>query len=123
MTDSAFAAFLRADSMAAKAPLLRATVSEWKRADPSAALGRALAYLPPGTPIRARIYLLIKPRSNSFVFETRTNPAIMLFVDPAVSRNKLENTMAHELHHLGYARACPDEATPDPPTPTVTAPG
>lgn len=121
MTDSAFAAFLQADSMAARAPLLRATVSDWKRADLSASLGRALAYLPRGTAIRARIYLLIKPKSNSFVFETTTNPAIMLFVDPAVPRNKLENTMAHELHHLGYARACPEEPAGDHPSPAARA--
>jgi hypothetical protein len=32
--------------------------------------------------------------------------AIFLYLDPAVSRAKLENTVAHELHHIGYASAC-----------------
>lgn len=60
---------------------------------------------------------MIKPRPNSFVFDLRTDPAaIFLFLDPEVSRGKLENTLAHELHHVGYATAChepPDAALPE----------
>ncbi len=35
-------------------------------------------------------------------------------MDPEVSRPKLENTLAHELHHIGYAAACagPDSTLP-----------
>ena len=75
---------------------------------------KALAYLPPGTRIRAKVYLLVKPRSNSFVFEAATDPAIMLYLDPTRTRAQLENTVAHELHHIGYAAGC--ASTPDAPT-------
>jgi hypothetical protein len=105
-SDSAFRAFLHADTLVARGPALEGAVAEWKRADLSAAEGRALAYLPPGTAIRATLYPVIKPRGNSFVFDTEGDPAIFLYVDPAVSRAKLENTVAHELHHIGLAAAC-----------------
>ena len=104
--DSVFVAFLHADSTVNRADALARTVEAWKKADLTAAGARALAYLPPGARIRAKVYLTIKPWTNSFVFETTTNPAIFLYVDPAVSRAKLENTVAHELHHIGYATAC-----------------
>jgi len=37
------------------------------------------------------------------VFESQTNPAIFLYLDPQESAAKFENTVAHELHHIGYA--------------------
>jgi hypothetical protein len=39
-----------------------------------------------------------------------------MYLDPNVSRAKLENTLAHELHHIGYASSCvdpPREGTPE----------
>lgn len=108
-SDSVFVAFLHADSTRARAEALRRTVAAWKRADLTGAGRRALAYLPAGATIRARVYLTIKPWTNSFVFETTTDPAIFLYVDPKVSAAKLENTVAHELHHIGYAGACAAE--------------
>ncbi|HET9251966.1 MAG TPA: DUF5700 domain-containing putative Zn-dependent protease, partial [Candidatus Eisenbacteria bacterium] len=105
-SDSTFAAFLHADSTRARTEALRRTVTAWKQADLASAGRRALAYLPAGVVIRARVYLTIKPWTNSFVFETKTDPAIFLYVDPKVSAAKFENTVAHELHHIGYAGAC-----------------
>lgn len=107
-TDSTFDAFLREDSMAARAPALRATLRRWTAVDFTGLGTRVLEWLPPGTRIRARIYPLVKPRTNSFVFETRTDPAIMLFLDPAVSPEKFANTASHELHHIGLSAACTD---------------
>jgi len=105
-TDSAFAAFVRADSTRARAAAYARTLETWSAADLAGAGRRALAYLPPRSIIRAKVYLLIKPRTNSFVFDTETDPAILLYLDPAVTPAKLENTVAHELHHIGYAAAC-----------------
>ena len=108
LTESAFRAYLADPVTMARAAELAVTVARWKLGNLSAALGRAREYLPAGTPIRATVYFLIKPAPNSFVFEPATNPAIMLFVDSAVTPAKLENTVAHELHHIGYATACRD---------------
>ena len=49
------------------------------------------------------MFPVIKPGVNSFVYETRTDPAIFLYLDPDVPGPKFENTVAHELHHIGYA--------------------
>ena len=111
--DSSFRAFLVSDSLLRRAPALLRALLHWKAARYDEATRRALAYLPAGTPIRARVYLLIKPRTNSFVFEQTTDPAIMLYLDPTRTRAQLENTVAHELHHIGYAAAC--HSTPDAP--------
>ena len=64
---------------------------------------RILRYLPPSAVIRAKVYPVIKPGKNSFVWEASTNPAIFLYLDPEVSRLKFENQVAHELHHIGLA--------------------
>ena len=72
-----------------------------------------MAYLPKGAQIKAKIYLVIKPRENSFVFDVKTDPAIFLYLDPTVSREKFENTLAHELHHIGYSSSCPTKKVSD----------
>lgn len=115
-TDSSFAAFVRADSTHARADAYARTLKAWSAADLAGAGRRALTYLPPRSIIRAKVYLLIKPRTNSFVFDTNTDPAILLYLDPNVTPAKLENTVAHELHHIGYAAACnaPEDTTLTP---------
>jgi Putative zinc dependent peptidase (DUF5700) len=110
--DSTFRAFMISHTLLRRAPALRRTLRDWRTARLDEAGRKALDYLPGGTPIRARVYLLIKPRTNSFVFEASTDPAIMLYLDPSRTRAQLENTVAHELHHIGYAAAC--SSTPDP---------
>lgn len=114
--DSSFRAFLLSDTLLPRAADLRKTLLAWRKADLGAAEAKALAYLPGSARLRARVYLLIKPRTNSFVFEPETDPAIMLYLDPARTRDQLENTIAHELHHIGYAAACHsnNDSTADP---------
>ncbi|MBI4502263.1 MAG: hypothetical protein HY700_14025 [Gemmatimonadetes bacterium] len=46
---------------------------------------------------------MIKPRTNSFVWELLTDPAIFLYLDPRVTKPQFSNTVAHELHHIGLA--------------------
>ena len=108
--DSTFRAFLLSDTLLARAPALERALAEWKRVSLDGPVRRALAYLPQGARLQARVYLLVKPRTNSFVFEADTDPAIMLYLDPARAAAQLENTVAHELHHIGYAGACADTA-------------
>ncbi len=102
-TDSAFRQFVLSDTLGARLPALEQALAAWKRADLTAAAARAFAYLPPDARIRAKVYVLIKPQINSFVFELRTDPTIFLYLDPARTAAQFENTVAHELHHIGYA--------------------
>lgn len=109
--EAEFQKFVLSDELAQRATALEETLARWKRADVMRSAELALAYLPSSARIRATIYPVIKPRDNSFVFEVRTNPAIFLYLDPAVTQNKFENTLAHELHHIGFGAICPAAET------------
>lgn len=111
--DTDFKTFVLSDELAQRAPSLEETLTRWKSADVSGAARLALAYLPKDAQVRAKIYPVIKPRENSFVFEVKEDPAIFLYLDPAVSQKKFENTLAHELHHIGYGSSCPATSTSD----------
>jgi len=105
-TDADFRTFLSAPETVARAVPLRAALDRWQ-ADPSgAAAKKALAYLPPGTVLRATIFPMVKPKPNEFAFDLAGEPAIFLMVNPAVRREKAANTLAHELHHIGMGAAC-----------------
>lgn len=106
-----FRSFVLDDALLARRQALRETLAAWITRDPAAAGAQALAYLPAGTPLRARIYPVIKPRDNSFVFEIDSDPAIFLYLDPALSAERFANTLAHELHHIGFGTTCPSPAT------------
>jgi Putative zinc dependent peptidase (DUF5700) len=109
--DADFKTFVLSDQLAARSQALAETVARWKRADITRAARLALAYLPKRAQIKAKLYPVIKPRENTFVFEVKTDPAIFFYVDPAVSHEKSENTLAHELHHIGYSSGCPTSQT------------
>ncbi len=108
-TREEFRAFVRSPSLVPRADDLASTLASWKKVDVEAAAARPLVYLPAGTEIRATIFVVIKPKSNSFVFG-QPDPAIFLALDPAVTPAKLSNTLSHELHHIGFATACPPGA-------------
>ncbi len=112
-TDEEFKAFVTGEDLRGQRADLARTVREWLAADMSAAEAKAGAYLPAGTRIRATIFPVIKPHENSFVWDTRGDPAIFLYLNPAVDKMKFENTVAHELHHIGYSAACADVDFPD----------
>ena len=102
-TDDDFKKFVLSPELSAKKDALRHTLDDWQKADLQASARRVLAYLPEQATIRAKVYPVIKPGINSFVFETQTDPAIFLYLDPAEPAAKFENTVAHELHHIGFA--------------------
>jgi Putative zinc dependent peptidase (DUF5700) len=108
--DADFKTFVLSPELLARTSALRQTLEKWKRADMNTPGRLALAYLPEDAYIHATIYPEIKPRTNSFVFDAKTDPAIFLYLDPEISREKFENTVAHELHHIGYSTACPSAA-------------
>lgn len=111
--DADFKTFALSDQLAARAQSLEETLSKWKHADITRAAKLALAYLPKEARIRAKIYPVIKPRDNTFVFDLKNDPAIFFYIDPQMSREKFENTLAHELHHIGYAGNCPAKQVSD----------
>lgn len=107
-SDERFRAFVLSDTLLARLPRLEATFDTWKHIDVSGAAKRALTYLPAGTPLRSTLFLEIKPQGNSFVFDIDGRRAIFLYVDPSKTGPQTENTMAHELHHVGITAACAD---------------
>jgi hypothetical protein len=109
--DSAFQSFVLSATLLDKRTALREALSKWATVDLAAAARRAFAYLPDQARIRVKVYPSIKPRTNTFVFEPRTDPAIFFYLDAAVSPAKFENTLIHEFHHIGHASACPESAT------------
>ena len=111
--DADFKTFVLSDALAQRAAALEETLAKWKRADITHAARLALDYLPANARITARIYPVIKPRENSFVFDTQKDPAIFLYLDPQKSREQFENTLAHELHHIGYGSSCPPKEVED----------
>ncbi len=109
--DADFKTFVLSDEVTKQAQALEETLAKWSKADITHSARLALAYLPKEARIAAKIYPVIKPRTNSFVFEVKTDPAIFLYLDPTVSKEKFENTLAHELHHIGYSSSCPSKQT------------
>ena len=103
-SDDDFKKFVMSPELGARAAALQQTLEAWKKADLNASAKRVLAYLPDQAVIHAKVFPVIKPKTNSFVFETQTDPTIFLYLDPEESAAKFENTVAHELHHIGYSR-------------------
>jgi hypothetical protein len=105
--DAEFKAFVQSKDLIARRDDLAKALTEWSQADMGACGKTALAYLPKGADIKAKIYILIKPLHNSFVWQSETDPAIMLYLEPGKSHESFANTVSHEMHHIGYSRSCP----------------
>jgi hypothetical protein len=104
--EQGFREFLTSDAALASLGDLRRSVADWKHLDVTAAARRAASYLPAGFRLKATLYPVIKQAENSFVFELATDPAMFFHVNPKKSPAQLENTLAHELHHVGLS-TCP----------------
>ena len=106
--DSSFKSFILSPGLQDRRAALHAALAKWANVDLATAARRAFAYLPEQASIRVKVYPSIKPRTNTFVFEPRVDPAIFYYLHPAVSPAKFENTLIHEFHHIGHASACPE---------------
>jgi len=102
-TDDDFRSFVLSDTLSARRKALRRALTDWAGAGMTDAAQQALAYLPTEARIAATVYVMIKPRTNSFVWDVQTDPAIFLYLDPAVTKAQFANTVAHELHHIGLS--------------------
>lgn len=102
-TDDDFKKFLLSTQLDLQYHALRRRLDEWKHADMKAAARRALAYLPASARVRTKVFLLIKPKLNSFVFDVDTDPAIFLYLDPTISKQAFASAVSHEMHHIGLS--------------------
>ncbi len=102
-TDDDFKNFILSDELLKQRDALEHTLLDWKQTNFQAAAMRVLQYLPAESVIRTKVFPVIKPIHNSFVFDVETDPVIFLYVDPSVSRASFENTVAHEMHHIGLS--------------------
>lgn len=109
--DTDFKVFVLSENLIKRRLALADTLAKWKETDVNKIAGRPLAYLPENAHIRAKIYPVIKPKGNTFVFDVPDNPAVFLYLDPSKSKEIFENEFAHELHHIGYGTACPSQKT------------
>lgn len=88
-------------------------LAAWETVDLEGAGARALAYLPSRARLKGTIYPLVRQQQNSFIWEAGTDdPAIFMYVEPGRGADELEHILAHELHHIGGAGACPDAPSP-----------
>ena len=110
-------AFLMSDAPLADLATLEAAITRWRGLDAAAAAARALAYLPAGTELGATIYPVIKSARNSFVYDLDGDPAIFMHVNGKRSAADIEDTLAHELHHVGSVQGCGDPPDRDRLTP------
>jgi hypothetical protein len=102
-SDDDFKKFVLSPELASRTQALRSTLKAWAGADLQGEAKRILEYLPQGARIAVKIYPVIKPGVNSFVYELSTDPAIFLYLDPEKAEPEFANTVAHELHHIGFA--------------------
>jgi hypothetical protein len=102
-TDEDFKTFVLSSEMKSQYDALSHTLAMWKKADLRAGGTRVLQYLPAEAMIHVKIFPEIKPRHNSFVFDVDIDPAIFLYLDPKVSPESFDNTVSHEMHHIGLS--------------------
>jgi len=102
-SDDDFKAFVLSDDVQTNREALARTLTDWKGADLYGAAKRVLEYLPATAMIRTKVFPVIKPRTNSFVFDVDKDPAIFLAVSAKMTRDRFAQTVAHELHHIGLA--------------------
>jgi len=107
ITDEDFKKFVLSGEVVQRAPNLRETLERWKQVDLRHSAEHVLAYLPDQAVIHAKVYPIIKPGINSFVWDLSTDPTIFLYLNPDVSQDKFENTVDHELHHIGLGSLGP----------------
>jgi len=100
-TDEDFRKFLQAPETLARTAEWEQTLAGMDRADMTGIGTRVLAWLPPGAVIRARVFPMIKPHNNSFVWRNaHGEPAIFVYLQKQ-TQAQFETIVAHECHHIG----------------------
>ena len=102
-TDDDFKRFVLSGELLSRTAVLSSALNRWKSADLREDGIRVIGYLPGEATLRAKVYPIIKPRNNSFVWETASDPTVFVWLDPEMGREQFANTVMHELHHIGLA--------------------
>jgi hypothetical protein len=100
-TDDAFKLFVLSDDLLRRAASLSNTLQRWTTADLRKDAERVLTYLPPSATIRAKVYPVIEPGTDSFLWDAPSDPAVFLYLQAGMRTGKFENNVAHELYHIG----------------------
>ncbi len=100
-TDAAFMRFLLSPATVQRRQALRNTLVAWEGLSPEAIAAQALQYLPAVARLEAKLFAVIKPRSNSFVYGTSDDAMVFIAIDPAMPSKQIAALMVHELHHVG----------------------
>jgi hypothetical protein len=80
---------------------LKNTLNEWKKAKFDSIASGIIKYLPEGASINAKVFVVIKPKQNSFIWSDSTGKHIFLYLNTSSTKDQFENTVAHESHHIG----------------------
>ncbi len=100
-TDEDFRRFLQAPETQARTAEWTQTRSGMERANMMGIGEHVLAWLPEGADIRARVFPMIKPKTNSFVWRNaQGDPAIFIYMEKQ-TQAQFETIVAHECHHIG----------------------
>lgn len=59
-------------------------------------------YLPDNTNLDTDIIPVIKPQKNSFIHKINDKLVLFLYLEPDIIKEKMENKLIHELHHIGF---------------------
>jgi hypothetical protein len=82
-TNDDFKKFVLSPELAAKAESLRHTLDDWKKADLNASAARLLTYLPEQATIRAKVFPMIKPRTQQLCLRYRDRPGHFSLLRPS----------------------------------------
>ena len=100
-TDEQFKTFLTAPESLQRVAEWEKALAEIESSKMPEIASHVLAWLPAEASIQARVFPMIKPRENSFVWrDAQGGTAIFLYLSNK-SRASFEDTVAHECHHIG----------------------
>ncbi|MGB7731965.1 MAG: DUF5700 domain-containing putative Zn-dependent protease [Candidatus Acidiferrum sp.] len=100
-TDESFRKFMQAPETQGRAEEWEQTLAGMERANMAGLGQRVLAWLPAGAVIQARVFPLIKPMTNSFVWRNEHDePAIFIYLEKQ-TQAQFETIVTHECHHIG----------------------
>lgn len=100
-TDADFSTFILSDDLRQQAQLFRAVLDNLQKLSMESLANQAKEYLPSDANIDAFVVPLIKPKRNSFVYPIEGKIVVFLSLNSDVTTSRLQNTIAHELHHVG----------------------